>query len=468
MIAVRRSAWWRGAMALAWTLVPGWVYAEPVQLGPGYAETAPPATLQAEPARPGSVSVESAQPGAAQAEPARFVTDEAAVGRILELADQRLGVMPAVAAAKWQTHAPIYDPPREAAVIQRAADLGSALGLGGEPLKRLFELQARLAREVQSLLQQAWKERGFSYAEPVTTLATLRPKLDGLTVDLLQALYIAAPVLQRDDFESHYQELAQQRLHAMGWTAQNRRELLQALHIVQVTSSAALQKISASGVLRVGTTGDYAPFSLEEHGSLNGSDIELAQRLAAQLHAHAVFIHTSWGSLADDLSRGAFDVAMGGISITPAREAQGAFSVPYFSGGKTILARCSDSRRFRAGIGSVDRAKVRVIVNPGGTNEQYVRAHIHHARIVVFPDNRGIFSELSAGHADVMITDDIEAELQSRHYPGLCRVFSGTLTHADKAILMPRDPDLVTAVNDWLTTAVAAGEPARVLQEYLQ
>jgi cyclohexadienyl dehydratase len=468
VIAVRWSVWWRGVVALAWTLLPGWAHTESVQLEPGYAESAPPATLHAEPTRPGSASAESAQPGAAQAEPARFVTDEAAVGRILELADQRLGVMPAVAAVKWQTHAPIYDPPREAAVIQRAADLGSAMGLGGEPLRRLFELQARLAREVQISLQKDWKEHGFSYAEPVTTLATLRPKLDGLTVDLLQAIYIAAPVLQRDDFENHYHTLAQQRLHALGWTEQNRGELLKALHIVQVTSAATLQKISSSGVLRVGTTGDYAPFSLERNGSLSGSDIELAQRLAVQLHARAIFIHTSWGSLAADLSRGAFDLATGGISITPAREAQGTFSVPYFSGGKTLLARCSDSRQFGNGIGSVDRAQVRVIVNPGGTNEQYVRSNIHHARIVVFPDNRGIFAELSAGHADVMITDDVEAELQSRQHPGLCRVFSGTLTHSDKAILMPRDPDLVTAVNDWLTAAVAAGEPARVLQEYLQ
>src|SRR6266849_5365554 len=98
---------------------------------------------------------------------------EAEVGRIFELADQRLAVMPAVAAVKWQTHAPIFDPPRENAVIQRAADLGAPLGLAGEPLKHLFELQARLAREVQTGLHDDWKAHGFSYAQPVTTLAAL-------------------------------------------------------------------------------------------------------------------------------------------------------------------------------------------------------------------------------------------------------------------------------------------------------
>jgi len=406
--------------------------------------------------------------GVAFAEAAQFVTDDAAVERILELADQRLAVMPAVAAVKWQTKAPIFDPPRENAVIQRAQDLAAPMGLVSDPVKRLFELQARLAREVQSSLHEDWKARGFSYAEPVTTLAALRPRLDGLTVDLLQAIYLAAPVLQRDEFEAHYAALAQQRLHSAGWNDQNRHDLLDVLHSVRETPVPALQRISSSGLLRVGTTGDYAPFSLEANGSLSGSDIELAQKLADQLHARAVFIHTSWTSMLEDLGRGAFDLSMGGVSITPARQAQGAFSTPYSSGGKTILARCADSGKFRDGLASVDRPKVRVIVNPGGTNEQYVRSNLHHARIVVYPDNRAIFDEIAAGRADVMITDDVEAELQARHHPGLCRALPGTLTHADKAILMPRDPDLVKAVNDWLSPAIATGEPERLLKSYLE
>jgi cyclohexadienyl dehydratase len=402
------------------------------------------------------------------AEAAQFVTEDAAVERVLELADQRLAVMPAVAAVKWRTHAPIFDPPRENAVIQRAQDLGTPMGLVADPVKRLFELQARLAREVQGALHEEWKAHGYSYSEPVTTLAALRPRLDGLTVDLLQAIYLAAPALQSEEFEAHYTALAQRALHSAGWTDQNRHDFLDVLHSVRETSVPALQRIASSGQLRVGTTGDYAPFSLEVNGALNGSDIELAQKLANQLHARAVFIHTSWASMLDDLSRGAFDLSMGGVSVTPARQAQAAFSIPYSSGGKTILARCKDSGRFHNGLTSVDRPKVRVIVNPGGTNEQYVRSNVHHARILVYPDNRAIFDEIAADRADVMITDDVEAELQARHHPGLCRTFSGTLTHADKAILMPRDPDFVKSVDDWLAPAIAAGEPAQLLKSYLE
>jgi cyclohexadienyl dehydratase len=334
-------------------------------------------------------------------------------------------------------------------------------------VRRLFELQARLAREVQTGLQEQWQAHGFSYSEPIGTLAQLRPRLDKLTTDLLQAIYVAAPVLQKPGFAAHYAGLAQHRLHSMGWTDQSRQELLEVLQTTQAGAVPALQRIVASGVIRIGTTGDYAPFSLESNGLLSGSDIELAQGLAGQLHARAVFVRTSWSSMLDDLGGGRFDVGLGGVSITPAREARAAFSVPYAAGGKTILARCSDSRKYRS-LAAVDRPKVRVIVNPGGTNEQYVRSNLRRAHIVVYPDNRAIFDEISAGRADVMITDDVEAELQSRRHAGLCRTYAGTLTHADKAILMPRDPLLIKAVNEWLGPSIQAGEPARLLQSYIE
>jgi cyclohexadienyl dehydratase len=388
--------------------------------------------------------------GAACADPDRFTTEDAQVARIFDLAEQRLAVMPAVAAVKWQTQGPIFDQPRETAVIDRATEIGAPMGLAADSIKRLFQLQARLAREVQTGLHQDWKAHGFSYQGKVTTLAALRPKLDGLTFDIIQAVYLAAPVLKHADFESHYAEAAQKQLRTPVWTDKSRQELLAILHSVALAPVPALQRISASRALRVGVTGDYAPYSLDTDGTLTGTDIDRARLLAAHLNALPMFIHTTWSSLSDDLSHGAFDVAMGGVSVTPEREAVGAFSVPYASGGKTILSRCADKQKFNKGLASVDQPKVRVIVNPGGTNEQYVRSNVHQAQIVVFPDNRAIFSELIARNADVMITDDAEVDLQSKNHPELCRAFPGTLTHADKAVFMPRDPDLIKAVNEWL------------------
>jgi cyclohexadienyl dehydratase len=137
-------------------------------------------------------------------------------------------------------------------------------------------------------------------------------------------------------------------------------------------------------------------------------------------------------------------------------------------GGKTLIARCSERTRFDS-PDELDQPGVRVIVNPGGTNERYVREHVRRAQVVVYPDNRGVFAEIAAGRADVMVTDDVEAELQSRRWPGqLCRTYAGTLTQGDKRILMARDPALQSAVDAWLQSQVAAGGPQRMLDQAMQ
>jgi cyclohexadienyl dehydratase len=98
-----------------------------------------------------------------------------------------------------------------------------------------------------------------------------------------------------------------------------------------------------------------------------------------------------------------------------------------------------------------------------------VRANVHRATITAFPDNRAIFDEIRARRADVMITDDVEVELQTHRHPELCRAMKGTLTHADKAVLLPRgDTQLAAEVNAWLTSAVEDSIPARLLDLQLR
>jgi len=398
---------------------------------------------------------------------ARFSGDTSRVDRVLELADQRLSLMPSVAAWKWQHHARVSDPPREQAVILGAAQVAAPLGLARPPIERFFALQVRLARDEESKLHDRWRKRGYDFPGRVADLGKdLRPQLDRLTRDLLRALYLSAPALAQPGFADRYAADAERLLRSAGWSEADRRELLADLGRMRLAATPALPRIAAAHVLRIGTTGDYAPFSSESHGQLQGVDIELARALARKLDAEPIFVRTSWRALAGDLGRNDFDVAIGGISATPEREAVAAVSSPYLSGGKTIIARCRDVRRFGS-LAAVDRPGVRLIVNPGGTNEQYARSHLHRARLIVYPSNVTVFDELIAGRADVMITDDVEVELQVHRHPELCRALRGTLTHADKVILMSRDPALTATVNDWLHEELAAGVPARLLRQAL-
>jgi cyclohexadienyl dehydratase len=391
---------------------------------------------------------------------------------VLTLADERMSLMPGVAAYKWQNKAPIADPERERVVAERAGEVAGTMGLAPQGVQAFFEAQIRAARETQGALHERWRAQGFSFPGPIPSLQNeIRPHLDQLTVDLLKAVNLASAELERPDFVAAYASRASERLKTEGWTVSSRQDVLTALSTIRRLENAlsipAPQRIAAAGVLRIGLTGDYAPFSVQhDGGALEGADVDLGESLAAHLHVTPVFVRTTWPTLLDDLRTDRFDLALGGISVTPARQAVAAFSVPYSTGGKTIVSRCTDARRYRK-LRGVDREGVRVIVNPGGTNEQYVRANVRHAKVIVFPDNRAIFDEIRANRADVMITDDVEAELQTRAHPDLCRTFRGTLTHADKAVLMPRDEALVAAVNAWLAQSIKAGEPARLIERHL-
>jgi cyclohexadienyl dehydratase len=168
----------------------------------------------------------------------------------------------------------------------------------------------------------------------------------------------------------------------------------------------------------------------------------------------------------DDLQAGRFDLAISGISNTPDRAARAEFSTAYHFDGKTAVARCEDRHRF-GNLSEIDQAQVKVIVNPGGTNEQFVREHIQHARVIVHADNRTIFDELVAGRADVMITDAVEVELQTRRHKELCRTMNATLTNTAKAILLPRGSDLAKDVDQWLQAEVARGGVQVKLQRAL-
>jgi cyclohexadienyl dehydratase len=214
-----------------------------------------------------------------------------------------------------------------------------------------------------------------------------------------------------------------------------------------------LDAILSRHVLRVGATGDYRPFSAVDKatGAYSGFDADMARSLGEALGVKVEFVPTSWPTLAHDLQSDAFDIAMGGVSVTLDRQKIGFFSTPYLRDGKTPIARCDEQSKYRT-LADIDRPGVRVIVNPGGTNERFAHAHLHQAEIVVQPDNTKIFDALAAGAADVMITDASETRLQEKlHLGALCAVHPDQpFDFAEKAYWMPPDPALKDFVDQWL------------------
>ena len=130
-------------------------------------------------------------------------------------------------------------------------------------------------------------------------------------------------------------------------------------------------------MVRVCTTGDYKPFSFlnPETDAFEGIDIDMARDMAADLGVEVAFVQTSWPTLMEDFTSDLCDVAMGGISVNLERQKQAFFSEPYLVDGKTPITRCENVERFQT-VEDIDEPGVKVIVNPGGTNQRFARRQL--------------------------------------------------------------------------------------------
>jgi cyclohexadienyl dehydratase len=171
-----------------------------------------------------------------------------------------------------------------------------------------------------------------------------------------------------------------------------------------------LDLIVKQGKIRVGTTGDYKPFTYwnPETKQYEGYDIDAAKQLAKDLGVEVEFVKTTWPTLMADLESNKFDIAMGGITRTLVRQKTAHLSAPYIKDGKSPLIRKADKDRFKS-LADIDQTGVKIGVNPGGTNEKFVRANIKKAEIILIQNNLEIPKKVASGEVDVMITDSTEA-----------------------------------------------------------
>jgi cyclohexadienyl dehydratase len=208
--------------------------------------------------------------------------------------------------------------------------------------------------------------------------------------------------------------------------------------------------------LRVGTSGDYAPFSVASADGFTGLDVEIAHRFAEDTGRRLELVAFRWDDLTRDLAAGHFDVAMGGVTMRPERAVRGTFTRPVVETGAVVLAG-PDLEPF-------DRPEVHLAVNAGGHLERVARRLFPHATLVLARDNRSLPDLVRAGAADALLTDDAEATGFAAALPGTVR--SGPLTRDRKAYLA-RDPELARQLDLWLRARETDGTLAMLRARWL-
>jgi cyclohexadienyl dehydratase len=236
------------------------------------------------------------------------------------------------------------------------------------------------------------------------------------------------------------------------------------------SSPSHLDTVQTAAVLRICTPGDYRPFSFQKpDASYEGIDVDLMASFGTSLGARPEWIKTPWANLLGDLSAGKCDIAVGGVSVTTERQKHAFFSAPYMVNGKTPIARCADVAKYQS-VADIDKPDVRVIFNPGGSNERFARTSFSHARLTQHGENLTIFDEILAGRTDVFVTESAEAITQQKLKPGLCAINPDKpLQYGEMAWMLPRDDVAFKAyVDQWLHLQQAGGELQHTMDRWLK
>lgn len=166
-----------------------------------------------------------------------------------------------------------------------------------------------------------------------------------------------------------------------------------------------IQRILKNKQLVVATSGAYPPLSAKtKEGEFIGLDIDIVKALAQSLGVRLKIERMPFDRLIPAAASGQVDLAIGGISVTPERNAKVYFAGPYFVSGQTLLA----TQVVGAGIQSlkdVNRPGFSVAVARGTTSEQATRQVMPQAKIIVTETMDQALNLVLNGQANAMVAD---------------------------------------------------------------
>lgn len=199
--------------------------------------------------------------------------------------------------------------------------------------------------------------------------------------------------------------------------------------------------------LRIGTSGDYPPFSdwPPDAPAPRGFSIDLARAWAEAEGRSVAWRRFQWPELAADLAAGRFDLVVSGVTVRPDRSITGRFSLPLTTSGAVALIEPGGPMQ----VADLDHPDVGIAVNAGGHLEAVARRRFPRARIEAVPDNGAVLGRLDRADVQAVITDSLEAPLWRAKRPELRAL--GPLTRDRKAAWLPIGAEQrVARLDRWL------------------
>lgn len=219
----------------------------------------------------------------------------------------------------------------------------------------------------------------------------------------------------------------------------------------------AVERIRNAGVLRVGVLAQ-APWALQDRaGQWMGFDIEMAQRLAADLGVRAEFQRVSWPNASHEVATGAVDI-VGGLWPDPRRALEASFSASYATVQVALVAARTKAAQ-RPTLADYDHPDVTLGVLDGGLSQQVAAERFPRARLLRLDDPVEPLRALGDGRIDALVSRTPVPELLLQLDPQRVTLPGGQpLATRSEAFAVARgDTAWLNYLDVWLRAAAESG-----------
>lgn len=179
------------------------------------------------------------------------------------------------------------------------------------------------------------------------------------------------------------------------------------------TTDAADQwsKIEKAGVIKVGTSADFAPF--EFHAMVNGkdqivgADIDMMNAIGKELGVKVEYVDMDFNAVLASLEQGQVDIAVSGISATDKRKKTFNFSVNYFSPEQLVVVNKANTNKYTT-LDSLANKKVGA--QKGSIQESIVKDQLPDSQIVSLAKVPNLMVELKQNSIDAAVVESAVAK----------------------------------------------------------
>lgn len=239
---------------------------------------------------------------------------------------------------------------------------------------------------------------------------------------------------------------------------------------IELAKKSAIESILKRGELRVGFDAGYMPFEMtNKNGEFMGFDIDMAKEMAKAMGVKFVPVNTAWDGIIPSLITGKFDMIIGAMTVTQARNLKINFSDPYVIVGQAILL----NKKHEGTVTSykdLNDPKYIITCSLGTTGEQAIKKYIPKATYKGFESQAEAGIEAINGKADAFVYDlPYVAALYAAQGKGKTVFLDKPFTFEPLAIGVKKgDPDLLNFLNNFLSQFKGDGRYERIYNKWFK